>query len=90
MLNVVFLIGELLDIDQINGTLRTMKILTDYKNLKGEMQSDLILVSSWNRTNKGELFSLEKGSFVLVKGRLEVINQKCIVVCEDLSYLGKK
>ena len=90
MLNVVFFMGELGDIDEEKGDLRYVSVVGDFRNVKGVIQNDLIPVVNWTKTSKGELFLLNKGSLVLIKGRLEIINQKCVVVCENLSYLGKK
>ena len=90
MLNVVFFMGQIDEIDSADSNIRYVLVTGEFKNIKGVIQEDLVPVVSWTKTNKGQLFTLSKGSLVLIKGRLEIINRKCVVVCENLSYLGKK
>lgn len=89
MVNVVVLMGKLLDTDITNKNVRLLEVIEDYKNNSGTLSRDVIKIINWNKTNKGELFSLNSESLVMIKGRLEIIENELFVICETITYLGK-
>lgn len=89
MVNVVVLMGRLLDVDESNKNVRLLEVIEDYKNSSGSLSRDIIKIINWNKTNKGELFSLNFESLVMIKGRLEIIENELFVICETITYLGK-
>ncbi len=90
MVNVVVLMGILLDCDEQNKSVRYLEVIEEFKNNRGEIIRDIVPIVSWNKTHHGDLFVFQKGAIVIVKGRLEIINDKIYVICENLTYLGKK
>ncbi len=89
MVNVVVLMGRLLGVDESNKNVRLLEVIEDYKNTSGSLSRDIIKIINWNKTNKGELFSLNFESLVMIKGRLEIIENELFVICETITYLGK-
>lgn len=89
MVNVVVLMGRLLGVDESNKNVRLLEVIEDYKNSSGSLSRDIIKIINWNKTNKGELFSLNFESLVMIKGRLEIIENELFVICETITYLGK-
>lgn len=89
MLNIVMFMGQIYSVDCENPLIRYIKISDDFQNMNGKFNDNLIPVINWNKTNKGELFSFQDGAWVIVKGRLEIFNNRFVVVCENLTYLYK-
>lgn len=89
MINIVVLMGKIVGDDPEVNTIRKLEIVEDYKNLDGVFQSDTVSVINWNKTNKGELFTFPVGSLVMIRGRMENYKDHFVVVCENLTYLGK-
>lgn len=90
MVNVVVLMGILLDCDEQNKLIRYLEVIEEFKNDRGELIRDIVPIINWNKTHQGDLFVYQNGAIVIVKGRLEIINGKIYVICENLTYLGKK
>lgn len=89
MVNVVVLMGILLDGDSKEPSIRYLEIIEDFKSEDGKLKRDIVPLISWTKENKGDLFSLLSNSLVMIKGRIELINNKMLIVCENITYLGK-
>lgn len=89
MINIVVLMGRIVGDDPEVNTIRRLEIVGDYKNLDGVWQTDAVPVINWNKTNKGELFTFPVGSLVMIRGRMENYKNRFVIVCENLTYLGK-
>lgn len=90
MVNVVVLMGILLHCDEQNKAIRYLEVIEEFKNNRGELIRDIVPLINWNKIHQGDLFVYQNGATVLVKGRLEIIDDKMYVICENLTYLGKK
>lgn len=89
MLNTVIFMGLLSHIDDNEPLIRYVNIIGEYQNLEGKFNHDYIPVINWNKLNKGDLFTFQDQTCVIIKGRLEVYKNRFVVVCESLSYLHK-
>lgn len=89
MLNVVVVFAKLVKDDLNNPIIRYIELTREYKGIKGQFEKDIIPIINWNRSNKGDIFSFPLDSILAIKGRLEVYQEKVVIVCESLSYLGK-
>ena len=89
MINSVCIIGSLKEIDPFDNRVRYLLVERFYSSfIKDEI--DLIPICNWNKEAKGELFNYKNGSLVAIRGRIETLNQKIIIVCETITYLGLK
>lgn len=90
MVNVVVFMGKIVKNDDIHKEIRYLEVVSDFKNNSNQFFKELIPVINWNKTNKGELFSFKENTLLLIKGRLEFFKEKFVVVCEQLTYIGKE
>ncbi len=91
MLNRVSIVGLLKDIDEKNSLVRYIEVKRNYKNSSGQYDIDLFPCIMWSKTNKCELFSYQNGTLVALDGRLELIEERVLIIVESITYLlGRK
>ena len=49
---------------------------------------DIIPICNWNKEKRGEIFHYKDDSLVVIRGRIETLNQQIVIVCETITYLG--
>lgn len=58
-----------------------------YKDNKGVILNDLIPCVYWSKTKRNVFSSLLEDTRVLIKGRLEILNNDLVVVVEEFRVL---
>lgn len=97
-MNQVILVGKLKDdpvVEQIDDdkklTTITLLIQRNFKDPNGDYQTDEIDCQLWNFFGKTTSEYCKKGDVIGVKGRLEKVNDKDIVVIvEKVTFLSSK
>ena len=89
MLNSVCIIGSLKQKDCKDERIRYLYVERFYSYFINN-EFDLVPLCNWNKENKGELFNFKDDALVAIRGRIETLNQKIVIVCETITYLGLK
>lgn len=87
MHNMVYLIGRLsTDIKENDSTIN-LAVTRQYKNENGEYETDFVNVKLYGAMLENTIKYIKKGDLIGVKGRLQVEENKLIVVADKLSFL---
>lgn len=90
MLNSVCVIGSLLEVSKEDPRIRFLLLERVYSNFKDHIITDKIPIMNWNKQAKGEIFSLPDHSLVVIRGRIESLEEKIIIITESITNLGLK
>ena len=99
MLNQIILVGRLTsDIEVVegeNGTKYaniTLAIPRNYKNEKGEYDTDFVSVIAYDNIAKNTSDYCKKGDIVGVKGRVAKLSndESMTIICEKLTFLSSE
>ena len=100
MLNQIILVGRLTsDIElvkdekgYVNNVNITLAIPRNYKNEKGEYDTDFISVIAYDNIAKNTSDYCKKGDIVGVKGRVAKLNNddSMMIICEKLTFLSSE
>ena len=90
MLNSVCVVGSLMDVDLNEPKIRYLKVERVFSKFKESVEIDVIPICNWNKQEKGEIFSFANKSLVVIRGRLETLGQRIVIVVETITYLGLK
>ena len=89
MSNTVMLVGRLAsDVDENI----LISVARAYKNEEGIYENDLIPVKIFDGIKRNMAEYCEKGAVIGVRGRLEIFDDKLVVIAEKITFLsrGKK
>lgn len=64
----------------------TLKVARNYKNIKGEVDEDIITIQLFDKMGQ-EVLKLNAGCILGIKGRIETNN---ILISEKLTFLSSK
>ena len=94
MVNLVTIVGRIAKLETEKETdeitTMTVAITRRYKNAEGIYEKDFIKVQMLNNISKNVNEYCQKGDFVGIKGRLQVINNQLCVIAEQVSFLSSK
>lgn len=99
MLNQIILVGRLTSdinvIENENGVKYadiTLAIPRNFKNEKGEYDTDFISVVAYDSIAKNTSDYCKKGDIVGVKGRVAKLNNddSMVIICEKLTFLSSE
>ena len=95
MLNQAVLVGRLYEkpeIKMINESKKidfSLTVTRSFKNLDGTYDTDIIPVRAFNCIAENMYEYCKKGDLIGVKGHLEIIDEKLIVLAEKITTLSK-
>lgn len=96
MTNIIYLIGrlhvkpEFVKIGRKKIFTIHVKVVRPYKNKDGFYEEDVFYVEvPFVNVNKYDKY-MNQGDLVGIKGHLEIHEDKCVVICEKLSFLARK
>ena len=90
MLNSVNIIGALKHIDDHDPRIRYLFVERSYSIPSFDLEKDLIPIVNWNKEPKGEIFIFPNSTLVAIRGRIEMLNEKLVIVVETITNLGLK
>ena len=92
MLNQVILVGRLIEnpINEENKIIITIGVNRAFKNENGEYETDVISCVLWEGIAKSATEYLVVGDVIGIRGRLQTINDKLIVVANKVTFLSAK
>ena len=89
MINQVFLIGKISNMDSIEKNTITIEVRRNYKNVEGVFASDFFSCALWIALSKKISLNCKKGDLVAVKGRLVDDSGICNILAEQVILLNK-
>ena len=89
MINQVFLIGKIKNIDNLKSNELLIEVKRNYKNTEGIFEKDLFKCTLWIALSKKISLNCKEGDIVAVKGRLVDDNGKCNILAEQVILLNK-
>jgi hypothetical protein len=90
MINITVFAGKIVKDDENDPLIRYVEIYQEFLSEKGDIKKELVPVMNWNKERKGELFTFSINTLLIIKGRLENYKGRFVVICENLTYLGKE
>ena len=90
MLNSVSIIGALKHVDERDSRIRYLFVERSYSCLTINSEEDLIPIVNWNKEPSGDIFVYPESTMVAIRGRIETLNQKMVIVVETITNLGLK
>ena len=71
-------------------TIMTLAINRSFKNMDGIYETDFIPCKLWNSIAENTCEYCKKGDIVGIKGRLQVDDNKVIVIAEKVTFLSSR
>lgn len=96
MHNMVYLIGriakdlEVEKTDDSNKATITIAVQRSFKNENGIYECDFVPCILWNGIAVHTSEYCQKGDLVGIKGRIQTIDEKLVVVADKISFLSKQ
>ena len=97
MLNNVVLVGRICNDLSINETKSEKKVTNitiaiprNYKNEKGEYDTDFISIVLWDKIAENTKEYCKKGDIIGIKGRLQQENKEIKIIAEKVTFLSSK
>lgn len=91
MLNKIILCGRIAsDLDNIENNTIIVAVPRQYKNGEGIYETDMIPVMLFGNAIENTSKYCKKGDICGVNGRIELRDNKLVVICEKLSFLSSK
>lgn len=97
MLNQIVLVGRLKEAPTIksekggkNSTIITLAVPRSYRNADGEYEVDIINCKLWTGVAETTVEYCKKGSLLGVKGHVESLDDKMIIIAEKVTFLTSK
>ena len=90
MLNSVSIIGALKNKDKLDARIRYLQVERCYDYSGIEKELDIVPLVNWNKEPTGEIFIFPDSTLVAIRGRIETVNQKMVIVVETITNLGLK
>lgn len=91
MLNKIILCGRIVsDLDNIENNTITLAVPRQYKNEEGIYETDMIPVLLFGNIVEQTIKYCKKNDICGVNGRVELRDNKLVVICEKLSFLTSK
>ena len=96
MLNQVVIVGRLCQIDRLiddsekRGVIFKLIVPRSYKNANGEHENDFIPVRAFGLLSDEIRHNCKDGDLLGVKGRIETIGDRIIIVAEKITFLSSK
>ena len=89
-MNSVSIIGALKQVDEKDPRIRYLFVERIYSTISFNSEIDLIPLVNWNKEPSGEIFVFPDATMVAIRGRIETLNQKLVIVVETITNLGLK
>lgn len=89
-MNSVSIIGALKQVDEKDPRIRYLFVERIYSTISFNSEIDLIPLVNWNKEPSGEIFVFPDSTMVAIRGRIETLNQKLVIVVETITNLGLK
>ena len=89
-MNSVSIIGALKQVDENDPRIRYLFVERIYSTISFNSEIDLIPLVNWNKEPSGEIFVFPDSTMVAIRGRIETLNQKLVIVVETITNLGLK
>lgn len=86
MINHISLNGVLKNKDEFYP-IRYIEVTRQYKSEDGIYHKDIVPLMMWTKNEKNALFSYRDGTFVAIDGRIEMFQDKVVVIVESIMYL---
>lgn len=92
MHNMAMIIGRLVEepTEQEKGLEIKLKVIRDYKNEKGEYESDIFPVMVFGHIAEMTKEYIKPGNYIGIKGRLETKGDKIEIIAEKVTFLSDK
>ena len=97
MLNQVIIVGRLTDEVKVNElengkkeAIITLAVPKSFKNADGIYETDFINCVLWEGIAKNTAEYCKKGDVISVKGRIQVDDDKMIIIAEKVTFLSSK
>ena len=90
MLNSVMLVGRLIEDVNEGDKGFAIAVPRSFKNNDGEYDKDIIPVKIWEGITNHMANYCKSGDMVGIKGRIEVQDEKVVVVAEKITFLSSK
>lgn len=92
MINQVILIGKVIESVKLEDNKSKLKIEVkrSFKNSNGIYESDEIECTLWNMIATNTLEYIQIRDIVVVKGRLQVIDNQLEVIAEKISFISSR
>lgn len=89
MINQLFLVGRIKEIDTLNNNELIIEVVRNYKNVDGIFEKDLFRCNLWIALSKRIGLNCKDGDVVAVKGRLVDDKGCCHILAEQVILLNK-
>ena len=89
MINHISLTAILKEIDSNDDSVRYIEVVRNYKDNKGQYQSDRFPCRMWNGRNRGSFFLYKEGTIVAIDGRVENDEEKIYIIVECVTFMFK-
>ena len=97
MLNQIVLVGRIADLKsnsnkesgKTSSTL-TLACSRSYKNIDGIYETDLLKIELYNGLAQNTAEYCKKGDLVGIKGRVETIKNKMVIIADKLTFLSSR
>ena len=89
MINQLFLLGKIKNMNEIEKNEIIVEVKRNYKNAEGLFESDCFKCNLWFALSKKISINCKIGDLVAVKGRLVDDNGICNILAEQVILLNK-
>ena len=90
MMNQVIMVGRIVKIESEERTIVTIAVTRAFKNSDGEYENDIIPVTLFGAISETTLEYCKKGDIIGVKGRVQIEDNKIVLVADKISFLSSK
>ena len=90
MVNSVMLVGRLIENVNEGDKGFAISVPRSFKNENGEYENDIIPVKVWEGITNNLANWCVKGDLIGLRGRLEVQDEKVVVLAEKVTFLSSK
>ena len=89
MINQLFVVGKIIEIDTLENNELMLEVVRNYKNTDGIFEKDLFRCDLWIALSKRIGLNCKNGDVVAVKGRLVEDEGNCHILAEQVILLNK-
>lgn len=89
MINQLFLVGKIKEIDTLKDNKLMVEVERNYKNPEGVFEKDYFKCDLWIALSKRIGLNCKNGDVVAIKGRLVADSGNCHILAEQVILLNK-
>ena len=89
MINQLFLLGKIKEMNKLSENELIVEVKRNYKNIEGVFETDRFKCNLWIALSKKISLSCKIGDIVAIKGRLVENDGECNILAEQVILLNK-